>query len=99
MVAVGLPVVLRTHVLRLPYPAHRSTRDAVTGMRCRNQPWRHRSVLARCHPVRSRPYSIPMVASESAVIVSVKATVRIAHLFQGSDAPASWREVAELPLG
>ncbi|MFC5952412.1 2'-5' RNA ligase family protein [Pseudonocardia lutea] len=29
----------------------------------------------------------------------VTASVQVAHLFQGSDAPGAWRSVAELPLG
>lgn len=29
----------------------------------------------------------------------IKAAVRAAQLFQGSDAPGTWRRVAELPLG
>jgi hypothetical protein len=45
------------------------------------------------------PDALSAAGAAVAARLPVTASVQVAHLFQGSDAPGAWRSVAELPLG
>jgi 2'-5' RNA ligase superfamily len=45
------------------------------------------------------PDALSAAARAAAARLPFTAPVEVAHLFQGRDAPGSWRSVAELPLG